>query len=60
MFRVVYSIEKLCVGRMNICMYTSILVCIYGTKRFLSCDDLVVVGAGGGMSFLYVCTLKII
>ena len=40
-------------------LYTSILA--YGTKRFLSCDDLiVVVGAGGGMSFLYVCTLKII
>ena len=38
-------------GRMNICSYTSVLA--YGTKRFLSCDDLViaiVVGAGGGMS----------
>ena len=48
---VIYSIgiEKLCVGRMNICSYTSVLA--YGTKRFLSCDDLViVVGAGGGMS----------
>ena len=29
--------------------YTSVLA--YGTKRFLSCDDLfTVVGAGGGMS----------
>ena len=34
---------------MNICVATSVLA--YGTKRFLSCDDLViVVGAGGGMS----------
>ena len=50
MFRVIYSIEKLCVGRMNICTHLR----SYGTKRFLSCDDLiVVVGAGGGMSFLY-------
>ena len=30
-------------------LYTSVLA--YGTKRFLSCDDLViVVGAGGGIS----------
>ena len=30
-------------------LYTSVLA--YGTKRFLSCDDLIaVVGAGGGMS----------
>ena len=30
-------------------LYTSVLA--YGTKRFLSCDDLViVVAAGGGMS----------
>ena len=44
-FLVIHSIEKLCVGKMNISILT------YGTKRFLSCDDLiVVVGAGGGMS----------
>ena len=39
--------EALCVGRMNICIATPILV--YGTKRFLSCDDLVI-AAGGGIS----------
>ena len=34
---------------MNICIHSYVLA--YGTKRFLSCDDLVVVvGAGGGMS----------
>ena len=33
----------------NICIQISVLA--YGTKRFLSCDYLViVVGAGGGMS----------
>ena len=32
-------------------LYTSVLAYLYGTKRFLSCDDLIiVVGAGGGMS----------
>ena len=32
-------------------LYTSVHVLAYGTKRFLSCDDLIaVVGAGGGMS----------
>ena len=37
---------------MNICSYTSVLA--YGTKRFLSCNDLViVVGAGVGMSISY-------
>ena len=43
---VIYSIEKkLCVGSVYIRYH------IYGTKRFLSSDDLIaVVGAGGGMS----------
>ena len=38
-------------GRMNICSYSYTSVLAYGTKRFLSCDDLVIVlSAGGGMS----------
>ena len=38
---------KLCMGRMTIC--TSVLV--YGTDKFLSCDDVVeVMGADAGMS----------
>ena len=36
-------------GRINVCVATSVLT--YGTKRFLSYNDLViVVGADGGMS----------
>ena len=36
-------------GRMHEYLYTPVLA--YGTKRFLSCGDLViVVGAGGGIS----------
>ena len=39
----------MCVGRMNICIYASVLA--YGTKRFLLCGDLlIVVDAGGGIS----------
>ena len=38
--------EAVC--RKNEYLHTSVLA--YGTKRFLSCDDLVIVkGAGGGM-----------
>ena len=48
LFLVIYPIEKLLCGKKEY-LYTCVLT--YGTKKFLSCDDLViVVGAGGGMS----------
>ena len=49
MFLVIYIPGREAVCGKNEYLYTSVLT--YGTKRFLSCDDLVVVvGADGGKS----------